>query len=125
MAGFVAHTYTTARDGAPVQVVTFDWLCDASGVVSGNNSQAVYGVVNRAVFVPDGGGTAPTALYDATILDEHGFDVLGGNGANRSATVTEEVVPTSLNRAIAGYLTLGITNAGNAKGGLVHLYLSK
>jgi len=38
------------------------------------------------------GSTAPTASYDITLTDAHG-DILGGSGANRSATATESVVP--------------------------------
>ena len=38
------------------------------------------------------GTTAPQAAYDITLTDAHG-DILGGMGANRSATATESVVP--------------------------------
>lgn len=71
----------------------------------------------------DPGSPAPTALYDITFTDAHG-DILGGMGANRSATATESVVPkidgtnnlwgtapwrTSLQLAITGNSTNGAT----------------
>lgn len=34
---------------------------------------------------------APTSNYDIRLLDQHGYDVLEGVGANRSATATQEV----------------------------------
>lgn len=122
VAGSISFTYVEAEG---VQLVIFDWTSDASGNVTENYTKYLYGVVNRAVFVPDGGGTQPTNAYDATLLDEHGFDVLEGLAANRSDTSTEEVVPTSLKRAVAGRLDLAIANAGNAKGGTVYLYLTR
>src|SRR5437879_2251785 len=37
------------------------------------------------------GVTQPTALYDITLVDQFGHDVLEGVGANRSASVAEKV----------------------------------
>jgi hypothetical protein len=37
-------------------------------------------------FVPNGGGTAADDLYDITLVDTDSVDVLGGAGANLSAT---------------------------------------
>ena len=125
VAGSIAFTYTSPRDSAPVQLVIFDWTSSAGGAVSEVFSDFLYGIVNRAVFVPDGGGTQPTNLYDVLLKDDHGFDVLEGLAANRSNVNTEEVTPTSLRRVIASRLELAITNAGAAKGGLVYLYLAK
>ncbi len=39
------------------------------------------------------GSTAPQAVYDITLVDDAGFDLLGGAGLNRSATDTERVIP--------------------------------
>jgi len=44
--------------------VEFDWLSDASGDVSGVLTKVLSGIIDRVTFVPDGGGTAPTTLYD-------------------------------------------------------------
>jgi hypothetical protein len=37
------------------------------------------------------GATQPTTLYDITLLDQYGHDVLEGVGANRSASAAEKV----------------------------------
>jgi len=39
------------------------------------------------------GTTAPTDNWDFTITDAHGIDVLGGAGANRHTTTSQEIVP--------------------------------
>ena len=38
------------------------------------------------------GATAPTTLYDITVTDADGHDVIEGVGADRSATATEKAV---------------------------------
>lgn len=105
-----------------VKKVGFVWTSDAAGVVSGTLTTKVYnGEILR--FVTDPSATAPTALYDVTILDDDGTDVLMGAGADRSATVTEQVLASSLGVVANDHLELRIANAGNAKGGTVWLYL--
>ena len=122
MAGSIVFTYEELRT---VRKVVFDWLSDASGDVSGNLSKALFGIIERVVFVPDGGGTAPTTLYDLVLNDVDGADVVDGVGADLSATVTASVGVdlTGGNAAIAGTLDLVVSNAGNAKGGKVILYI--
>lgn len=50
---------------------------------------ALEGTLRALATAP--GSTQPTALYDITIVDQYGHDVLEGVGANRSATVSEKV----------------------------------
>ena len=50
---------------------------------------AIEGTLRALATTP--GGTQPTALYDVTVVDQYGHDVLEGVGANRSATVAEKV----------------------------------
>ncbi len=104
-----------------VRRLEFDWLSDASGDMSGTPSAVVSGVLERIVTIPDGGGTAPTTLYDVVLNDADGLDVLNGAGANLSATVSAQVGPalTGGQMAIDGVLDLVVSNAGNAKGGTV------
>ena len=107
----------------PVKMIKWDWLSTDAGVVSSASSAKGTGAVIKAVIVPDGGGTAPTTLYDLTILDENGVDVLDGNGADCSATATEYLeYGDGLGGVVDSTLTLTIANAGDAKGGLVYLY---
>jgi len=80
----------------------------------------------------DPGTTAPTANWDFTLTDAHG-DILGGMGANHSATATESFIPkidatnliygavpwrTSLTLAISG-------NSVNAATGVIEFFFVK
>jgi hypothetical protein len=65
------------------------------------------------------GATAPTNLYDVTVEDQHGHDVLEGVGANR-ATATTEKVPvvysgTAVHPAVDESDTLTLTIANNSE----------
>lgn len=120
MAGTVT---VTERTHTSVKKITWDWLSDASGNADLVTTAAYDGVIQRLVTVPDGGGTQPTDLYDLTITDGDGLDVLLGAGANRSNASTQQVASSSLGVVAGDTLTLNISNAGNAKGGVTHLYI--
>lgn len=60
-------------------------------------------------MVTDPGSPAPTTLYDIVITDARGYDLLGGTGANRSATVTENAAPTAP-VPINGAITFSLSN---------------
>ena len=109
------------------------WVSHTDGTVNNAFTEPIVGEILRVQFVPDGGGTAPTNLYDVTLTDANGQDVLAGQGANLSDTVTTNVCPgvplkdgttTSVRpMVVAETLTLVIANAGNGKGGKVVLYV--
>jgi hypothetical protein len=118
-----AVTLTETRSG-PLKKVVWDWLCTDAGAVSSQTSYPYSGEIIEAAFVPDGGGTQPTTGYDATILDADGLDVLNGLGADLGNAATVYKVQTDKLGAVASSkLTLTIANAGNAKGGVVHLFI--
>jgi hypothetical protein len=118
MAGTLTITHQLHRT---VQKLLLDWLSDASGDVSGTLTAVVSGILYRVAFVPDGGGTQPTDLYDVTIEDDDGVDVLAANGSNLSNATKSQHIDAG--RAVDGKLELKVSNAGNAKGGLVALYV--
>jgi hypothetical protein len=120
MAGTVTVTEELA---GPVKKIKFVWVCDASGNADGATSNTYNGSCMRLVTVPAGGGSAPTDNYDVVINDDDTTDVLMGAGANRDTANTEQVLGTSLGVVANDKLTLAVTNAGNAKGGTVYLYL--
>ena len=64
------------------------------------------------VTVP--GDTAPTASYDITVVNADALDILGGAGADRSASAAEQVMPiissTAQKRLVTDDLTLKIAN---------------
>ncbi len=100
------------------------WVSDAGGAVSGNAQTLLPGSLMQIKFIPDGGGTAPTALYDVTLVDAAGIDYLGGTGANLSATVsTQTRVAAPLIYDATGTLDLVVANAGASKGGTVQLWI--
>ena len=110
----------------PIKKITFDWTSDdATGAVSSTSSQTYTGLVERAVFIPDAGGTQPTDLYDVVVNDSDGTDILHANGADLSnaATVLKSHVTDGLGAVVNSTLSLAVTNAGNSKGGKVIIYV--
>jgi hypothetical protein len=128
MAGTVTRTDTKLGG---VRKVSLAWVSDASGDVNTNAESLGSGELLQVKFEPDGGGTQPTSLYDVTLADSEGEDVLAGEGANLSNTVGNYVVPligdgTTVDKRIfldGGTLDLVVTNGGNAKGGRVDVYI--
>jgi hypothetical protein len=123
--GTVTITTTLLSD---VKVVKYSlaWVSDASGAVSGNPATLRMGSVIQIKYIPDGGGTAPTALYDVTLVDVHGIDFLAGGGANLSATASTLVRQTTpLFHDGTSTLDLVVANAGVSKGGTVQLWIQQ
>ena len=120
MAGTVTITEETH---GTVKKITWAWTSDASGDADGDKTAGVFsGEILRLVTNPDD-TDAPTTLYDVVVNDEDGNDVLMGAGADRSATVTEQVLASSLGVVANDKLDLVVSNAGNAKKGTVILYI--
>lgn len=110
-------TITTVAKGAAIRAIRFALVGDASdGTVPATALPAFAGEL--IALETDPGATAPTTLYDITLLDASGYDVLQGVGANRSATVTEKVAVvftgTSVHPPIAGDDVLTLTIAGQS-----------
>jgi hypothetical protein len=121
--GTVTVTTTTLSDIRAVKY-SLAWVSDAAGAVSANPQTFRPGALIQIKFIPDGGGTAPTALYDVTLVDANGIDYLGGTGANLSATVsTQTRVAAPLIYDATGTLDLVVANAGISKGGTVQLWI--
>lgn len=121
MAGTVTVSETTHTT---VRRIYWDWLSTAGGAADLVTTVAYDGLLERAVFIPDGGATQPDPNYDVTITDPDGVDVLAGLGANLDNAAT--VVKTHADglTAVSGQLlTLNVSGAGAANGGTVILYL--
>ncbi len=73
-------------------------------------------------IVPDG-TDVPTTLYDLTILDADSADILEAGGVDLSATVATWTTSTARVFMDGGTYTFTIAAAGNAKRGIVILYL--
>ncbi|MGE0229984.1 MAG: hypothetical protein AB7I38_17065 [Dehalococcoidia bacterium] len=119
----MAGTVTVSEEPyGSVKKVSFAWTSDASGNADAQTSLAYNGEVVRLVTDPDG-TAAPTDNYDVAVNDEDGADVLMGAGANRDTANTEQVLASSLGVVANDKLTLQVTNAGNAKSGVVRIYI--
>lgn len=124
MAGTVTATETKGLHG--IRRVLFTWVSDASGNADGATTGTYSGEIVRAVHIPDTAGTAPTDLYDVVLNDDDGADVLHGTGANvpiASLSTNKAREKDGLGAVHNSLLTLHVTNAGNAKGGKVVVYL--
>jgi hypothetical protein len=123
---------------ATEHILTLSWVGDASnGLVPAytvptwitNELQPYY--IFMVCTVP--GATAPTALYDITLVDGINIDMMGGVLANRSNSATECVVPVidiahsvGAGRPIYGGMTLNLTgNSVNSATGTIIIFLFK
>lgn len=124
-AGTVSVTPTFLGNGVTQYKVV--WTSDAAGAVSGNAFGVTLGYILSVKFVPDSGGTQPTDLYDATLLDSDGIDVLNAQAANLSNATGRYFTfePRFFFPGATGLQTLDlvIANAGNAKGGIVYVWV--
>ena len=112
----------------PVKKLSMTWLADGSGDVSVTPSVKSYtGIIERAIFIPDAGGTQPLDNYDVTLLDSDGIDVLIANGTgtnlNNALTIQKDNVSDGLGAIVATTLSLVVENAGADNGGKVIVYI--
>lgn len=124
-------TTTITYSGTRPKKVTLAWTSTAGGAVAGTPTVQVRGEIVRVTFVPGTAGNQPTDLYDVTLLDTSGVDVLAGLGANLSNAAVSHTCPligngvtTNQRMAINDTLELQVANAGATKKGTVHVYLS-
>lgn len=113
----------TERRDASVKKLLFDWTSDAGGAAALPTLKDYDGKLIGLTTIPAGGGAAPTDLYDLTLTDADGHDVLLGAGVNRAAAATQHVAEASLGAVAASILTLNVANAGNAKQGVAVVYV--
>ncbi len=121
-----AAVVTITTYGGSVKVIKMAWQSSDTGNATG--TVFIDGLLQRMTTDPS--ATAPTADYDVTLIDDiSGLDVLGGAGADRHTSTTEQVVPSmdtqDANEAMPllyGNHTLTVANAGNTKLGDIYLY---
>ncbi len=110
-----------------VKTLSYAWLCDASGDVT-------IPVLNHAGYslvavetVPGLNGDLATTLptsYDVLINDEYSNSLMTTALAARSTSVAEMVI-NAVAVPILGELSIVISSAGNAKTGLLLLFLER
>lgn len=117
---------TASGLGGGLVQYTFAWTSTAGGAVSANPQALVRGRLVEAKFIPGSGGTQPTDLYDITLLDEAGVDVLFGAGANLSnATSARARLNPPVIHAADDDLDLVVANAGSEKTGTLILWVQQ
>lgn len=125
MTGTITGTIAYVPGG---QVITIDWLCDASGdALADFYSELDLGLITgEVIFIETAPGSSgdlttdlPTDQYDLFLKDLHGYDWAGAEIDNRSGTVAEKVIPTTAIILLNQRLTIQVDNAGNAKRGRV------
>ena len=112
-----------SRDiGGGATIYSLAWTSDASGAVN-YTFDSQRGFVKHLKHIPGSGGNQPTDLYDVTITDVDGIDILQGKGANFSNAAGGYIVQTDSAMILieAQQLTLNIANAGNTKQGRLDL----
>lgn len=115
MAAVGTTTISRAAAGKRRKLI-FDWVSDASGVVSGTpTASPVVGTIVQIITNP--GAVAPTDNYDITLIGDEGQDVLNGAGVDRDTANTELVMPTAGIPVPNTTLELRIANAGATKAG--------
>lgn len=128
---FAVGTVTQAKANLSYYVskITLTWVGSTVTTVGSVPSTETTWPIDGYVFlvITNPGGTAPTALYDIVLNDTSGFDIMGGELANRSDTVTEQAVPKISSvygsRFVSGKLTFVLTgNSVSAGTGTVEIY---
>lgn len=111
-------------------ILTITWVDDTAGTTLAIDPKT-YSITGWYLYTAETnpGGTAPTALYDITLVDADGADIAGGVLLNRSATVTELV---NVGTSAAGYpvmrgsvtFTLSGNDVNNATGTLILTFVA-
>lgn len=125
---YALNHYETGGQGKLEKTVTISWTSDASG--DATSAITLNGYVQKIVTVPDG-SAAPTANYDITLV-QNGVDQLVSLLANRATATNELVFGIAKNSSdvgpvpifLIGSHTFTVANAGNAKSGVVYIYLT-
>jgi len=130
---YAAGICTVTSDGDyGILKVTWTWISDASGDVSGVGSHTVSGIPYAVEF--NVATTYPSDAHDVTLIDSDSLDLLDGFGANlqngTDTSLTYARTYRSLFTTDGGYMSLVgkaltpvVANAGDTKSGTIILYL--
>lgn len=137
MAGSIVVTSGPIANGAGIYKYGIAWTSDASGVVSVTPFAVNPGTIVLVEFVPGSGGTTPTDLYDVMMTDDLGVNVLGDGAGGSIGTDSLAASATSKVPLVIGATGLFVRRwlhggnlipvvaaAGNAKTGLINLYVA-
>lgn len=120
----VGTATVSERNAGGVKKIVWSWT-SGTGAEGGTVTKVTTREYSGKIIglTTDPGATAPTDNYDVQILDADGHDVLLNAGADRDTANTENVAQTTLGAVAGSTLTLSITAAGDAKVGVVVLWI--
>lgn len=130
MAGTTSKTESFVEQGFSQSVrtkkIVVSFTADSADGSVPDTTVALDGYLVKIVTNP--GATAPTDNWDFVINDAGGVDVLGGAGANRDTTNTEQIYPTISGATVPvwceGSHTLAISgNSVNSAVGTITIYV--
>lgn len=102
------------------------WTSSGAGAVSGNAFSTVRGKLLSVKFVPNTGGTQPDDLYDVTLVDADGIDLLNAVGANLSHDLGAYVLfGPAIYLDGTQTMDLVVANAGASKTGVVYVWVEQ
>jgi hypothetical protein len=114
-------TVTVTRPESGVVKYSVAWTSTSGGAVSGN-AFAVSGQLFQVEVIPGSGGSQPTDLYDATMVNPRSVDFLIASGSNLSNS-TGKVVQITPALYLDTTLDLVIAAAGDTKSGTFVLWV--
>lgn len=101
-----------------------EWESDSTADVEFTSVEYYNGMIKGLYTIPGTGGSAPSDNYDVVANDKDGIDILNGQGANRSATLTQRVF-SSLGLIANSQITFVISNAGEDNSGTIIVYIEE
>lgn len=122
--GTVSESNSNTR---AMQRVKLSWITSTNGWASLSTSG--YGGELLRIRYTSGSGVStnlPTNLYDVTLTDGEGFDILQGTGANIGSNATVNSYGYTNNFPIAidsASYSLVVTNAGSVRNGTIELFI--
>ena len=121
---------TVTIGGNYLTKTTLDWITSAdaaSSAVLHLTDADFYGFIHKVALRSDA-TTAPTNLYDVTLKNTDGVDLLGGSGTNVTIATTVCAYPSkhaTVSPLVYGSLTLTVLNAGASKRGYLDIYIER
>ena len=114
-----------------MKIARFSFTSHTDGTVAGVGAlSGVTGRIDQMRFIPGAAGDQPTDALNIVLTDQYGLDVLltlGGNLSNSRTVTTNIKTPLNANNSFINLfnatLTIGVTNAGSGKSGVLELIL--
>ena len=121
-------TSQTLKSKNGINVISIAWTTASDGTVAA--TETGYNIDGKVIaFVTNPGTAAPTAAYDPALANSDGAAIDGGALADRSATVSELVMPLIgtevVEVPVLGPLTFSLAAGGDTKSGVIDIYFTR